>query len=128
VGRGAPLPTPHTPRRLRRLDPRAVGARPRRLRRLVAPAPRGPQMKFLDPPLNRLELCGFVSLAFWLTVTWFLSRTQHSHVPLYQNPYSRGIMSCDSCAFSITPTIQTNLIIGVGQMSVHDVVKKSRSI
>jgi len=36
--------TPSPPRRLRRLDPCACGARPRG-------APRGPQMKFLDPPL-----------------------------------------------------------------------------
>ena len=37
VGRGTPLRTPHPPRCLRRLDPRACGARPRRLRRLVLP-------------------------------------------------------------------------------------------
>ena len=37
VGREHPLPTPHFPWRLRRLDPRACGARPWRLRRLVLP-------------------------------------------------------------------------------------------
>jgi len=29
VGRGHPLPTPYPPQRLRRLDPRTYGARPR---------------------------------------------------------------------------------------------------